>query len=141
MNKLTYISATLILILGFGNMALAGNLTLHVETASDTGTIRAAVYDSQKSFEAGEMIAGSFVAARQGNSILVVNLKPGIYGITLYHDQNGNEELDTNLLGAPNEPFGFSNNPNIGFSTPNFDAFKFEYDGESKELSITLNGS
>ena len=87
------------------------------------------------------MIAGSFVAARQGNSILVVNLKPGTYGITLYHDQNGNGELDTNLLGAPNEPFGFSNNPNIGFSTPNFDAFKFEYDGESKELSITLNGS
>ena len=82
------------------------------------------------------------VAAVSGKTnVTFSGLKPGQYGVALFQDINGNEELDRNLLGAPNEPFGFSNNPVIGFSAPKFDAFKFEYDGTPKTLSIKLNGS
>lgn len=70
----------------------------------------------------------------------VENLDPGTYGIVIFHDKNGNEELDMNLFGVPNEPYGFSNNPKIKFSVPEFDAFKFQFDGSPTEINITLNG-
>lgn len=141
MNNLKYITATMATSLSFGGVAFADTLTLHVETASAAGTVRAAVYDSQASQDTGRLIAGSFTPALEGISILSFpNLAPGTYGVTLFHDQNGNEELDTNLLGAPIEPFGFSTNPKIGFSAPKFDAFKFEFDGTPQVLNITLIG-
>lgn len=43
---------------------------------------------------------------------------PGVYGLALYHDANGNEKIDRNALGIPKEGFGFSNNPRILFSAP-----------------------
>ncbi len=141
MKKLKCLPVAMILASGFCGMAFADTLTLRVETSSNIGTLRAAVYDSQKSLDADDMIAGSVGPAKQGISVLTIeDLKSGTYGIALYHDQNENEELDTNLFGAPNEPFGFSNNPKIGFSAPKFDAFKFEFGGEPQDLNIILNG-
>lgn len=141
MKKLKFLPAAMIITLAFGGTAYAETLTIRVETTSNTGTLRAAVYDSQSAFDADQMVSDAVGPAIQGTSVLVVeNLKPGTYGIALFHDQNENGKLDTNLFGAPNEPFGFSNNPKIGFSAPKFDAFKFEFDGTPQDLNITLNG-
>ena len=141
MKKLKFLPAAMIVALSFGGTAFAETLTIHVETTSNSGTLRAAVYDSQSAFDANQTVADAVGPAVQGTSVLIVEtLKPGTYGIALYHDINGNEELDTNLFGAPSEPFGFSNNPKIGFSAPQFDTFKFEFDGTPQDLNITLNG-
>ena len=45
-----------------------------------------------------------------------IYLPRGKYGVIAFHDLNGNEKLDTNFMGIPNEPYGFSNNAR-GFST------------------------
>ena len=47
-------------------------------------------------------------------------LPPGRYAVTLVHDENSNEKLDT-MLGIPREGFGFSRNPAIRFGAPKFD--------------------
>ena len=121
--------------------AFAETITLRIGTSTNDGTVRAALFDSQKSFDDDLVVTGVNTAAVEGSTILVFdNLKPGTYGVALFHDRNGNEKLDRNLLGAPNEPFGFSNNPKIGFSAPKFEEFKFNYDGTPMELDITLNG-
>jgi uncharacterized protein (DUF2141 family) len=44
---------------------------------------------------------------------------PGHYALTLFHDENGNQRLDT-LLGIPREGFGFSRNPVVRFGAPKF---------------------
>ncbi|MFK7754021.1 MAG: DUF2141 domain-containing protein [Sedimentitalea sp.] len=122
--------------------AQADTLSLVVQATSNAGTLRAAVFDSQQGFDAGEFVAATYGPAVSGAATLTVkDLKPGTYGIAVFHDQNNNTELDRNLLGAPKEPFGFSNDPKIGFSAPGFDAFKFEYDGTATQLRITLNGT
>jgi len=51
--------------------------------------------------------------------ILLSDLPPGRYALSLIHDENGNGKLDT-LLGMPKEGFGFSRNPAIGFGPPKF---------------------
>lgn len=134
-------SLTLAITLATGGAAFAEPLTLTVETTASTGTLRVAVFGSQEGFAQDRPVVGATAPAGEGNTVLSIDtLEPGTYGVALFHDLNGNEKLDRNLLGAPNEPFGFSNNPKIGFSAPEFDAFKFDFDGSATELNITLNG-
>ena len=122
--------------------ALAGDLTVTVVTGSPGGQIRAAIFDSQKAFEAGARLAGEIAVPANGSAVLTFrDIGPGRYGIAVFHDKNGNEELDRNLFGVPSEPFGFSNNPRIGFKAPGFDTFAFDHDGKAQTITITLNGS
>jgi uncharacterized protein (DUF2141 family) len=141
MNKAISIATTLIFATCLATAASSETLKLTVETTSEVGSIYAAVYSSADAFEKGEITTSVAGAVSGGKTELEIhNLKPGTYGIVLFHDLNGNEELDRNLFGMPREPFGFSNNPVIQFSAPKFEAFKFEFDGEPMELSITMNG-
>lgn len=43
----------------------------------------------------------------------------GEYALTLFHDENNNQRLDT-VLGIPREGFGFSRNPAMRFGAPKF---------------------
>ena len=135
------IALATVLVLGSATPTPAETLRLSVETKSDTGHIRAAIYTSPDAFEQDDMLIGVTGPAKPGVTQLDINgLEPGIYGVAVFQDLNGNEKLDRNLFGAPTEPFGFSNNPVIGFSAPEFAAFQFEFDGRPKEIRIKLNG-
>jgi len=100
-----------------------------------------AMATSQHGFDENETVAVGMGPAVEGvTEVRIENLKAGSYGIAIFHDLNGNETLDRNLMGAPIEPFGFSNNPQIRFSAPSYDDFRFEFAGESAEIDIMLNG-
>lgn len=64
----------------------------------------------------------------KGTSVALgdLNLKPGNYAITAFHDANNDSKLNKGSFGIPEEGFGFSNNPQIGFSAPSFDETKFK---------------
>lgn len=49
----------------------------------------------------------------------VTGVAPGQYALTLFHDENNNQRLDT-MLGIPKEGFGFSRNPVVRFGAPKF---------------------
>lgn len=55
-----------------------------------------------------------------------VSLKPGRYGVSVFHDANSNETLDTNIIGMPKEGYGFSNNPKAGFGAPSWSEVAFD---------------
>ena len=56
-----------------------------------------------------------------------------------FHDENGNGELDTNLVGIPSEGYGFANDPVIRFGPPDFEAAAVTV-GEGSEVAVlTLN--
>jgi len=53
------------------------------------------------------------------------DLPEGQYALAIYHDENGNDELDTNWLGIPKEPIGFSNSKMRTFGPPGFEDCAF----------------
>lgn len=86
-----------------------------------------AVFDSEESYDADEPILGLFEPVANGSVVLQLDsLTEGYYGISCFHDENENDELDTGFFGIPQEGFGFSNNPKITFSQPGFDDIKFQ---------------
>ena len=128
--------------IGAAGIARAGTLTLNVDTGTVTGMLRAAAYDTQASFDARRFVASAASSANGGPATVTFNgLEPGTYGIAVFLDKNGNDELDTNLFGAPTEPYGFLMNPEPGFAAPKFDAFRFEYDGNEQQLIVRLHGN
>ena len=59
------------------------------------------------------------------------SLPAGVYAVRVMHDVNGNGDLDSNLIGMPTEPFGFSNNARGNFGPPTFSDTKFTVNGDT----------
>jgi uncharacterized protein (DUF2141 family) len=101
------------------------------------GNMMIALYD-EKSWS-GAAVARARVAVN-GNTVTVVRQAPapGRYGIKMDQDVNGNGEMDTNLVGMPTEPVGFSNDAPIGFGPPAFAAAAFEVGPAGASQTITV---
>jgi uncharacterized protein (DUF2141 family) len=65
-------------------------------------------------------------------------IAPGTYAVSVYHDENSNDKLDTNFLGIPREGVGASNNARGHMGPPKFDSAKFEWAGAWLNLEITI---
>lgn len=66
------------------------------------------------------------------------NLPFGKYAARVFHDENSNNELDTNLFGIPSEGYGFSNNAKAMFGPPPFKDRIFEIYGD-KKITIKID--
>ena len=69
--------------------------------------------------------------------ITIGNIVPGTYAVSLFHDVDEDGELDLGLFNIPEEGFGFSNNPAIGFSQPDFDDCKFVLE-ENQSITVPI---
>lgn len=120
---------------------LAEDVSVTVVGTTNTGTVRGAIFVDQVAFDGGTTAAVAMAPANSGQTVLTfTDLAPGQYGIAVYQDLDGSEELNRNVFGAPTEPFGFSNDPKIGFSAPKFDVIEIDLSDDIQGLVITLNG-
>jgi uncharacterized protein (DUF2141 family) len=61
----------------------------------------------------------------------------GTYAVAVFHDENDNGKLDTNILGLPIEGVGTSNNKRPLIGPPTWDGAKFEVSA-NVVLDVTL---
>ena len=92
------------------------------------GSIRVAVYNTPEAFLSHDQVfkTGSVVASEGITELSIDGLPDGEYAVVLYHDENGNDELDTNWLGIPKEDVGFSNSKMKAFGPPKFKECSFK---------------
>ena len=122
----------------------AADLTVEVRgIQSADGQVFVAVHGSEAKdeFPSGAgVVAGLNEPAQVGTMRFVVrDLAPGQYAVAAFHDENGNDELDTNLLGVPSEAYGFSNDASATFGPPSFKAAAFTVGEEPAVAALTLN--
>lgn len=58
--------------------------------------------------EKGQTLVSQSLKPKPGENILNIDLPPGRYAIKAFHDLDGNGKLNKNLVGIPQEPYGFS---------------------------------
>jgi uncharacterized protein (DUF2141 family) len=58
-------------------------------------------------------------------SVRFQHVPPGTYAAAVVHDQDGDARLSTNMLGIPNEPYGFSAGARGRFGPPSFQEASF----------------
>jgi len=66
------------------------------------------------------------------------DLPAGEYAIMLFQDLDSNEELDTNLMGIPREPWGGSLQGKTIMRAPEWNDVKFKIDGDVT-ITVELN--
>ena len=65
-------------------------------------------------------------------------VRPGMYAISVLHDENSNGQMDKTWYGKPTEGIGSSNNPKVGSGPPKFEESAVNLDGNNNHLKIKL---
>ena len=64
---------------------------------------------------------------------------PGMFAVTVFHDEDGDTELDTNWIGIPREGVGFSRDARGRYGPPSWDDAKLVLEpGEVEQVKITM---
>lgn len=108
--------------------ASADPLTLEVTgLTTNTGVVMCTLYDN----EATWLKDPGFVSTANATPSAGIarcdfgDVPPGTYAISFMHDENGNGDMDNNLLGMPKEPWGMSRDAPARFGPPSFEDASF----------------
>lgn len=131
MKKLIFVFV--VLLLG-GKVAFSQN-TLEISVSnikSTEGYILVSLSVDENTFMKKSFRDGKVEAVQGQVKIIFKNLPDGEYAISVFHDANGNNELDSNFMGIPKEGFGFGNNASGMFGPPSFSESLIKVSGDMK---------
>lgn len=123
----------------FAQEAKTITITVVIENLkTDEGSVLASLY-SEKTFLKSnpEYTAKSLIVDGKA-SLVFEDVPEGIYGITAFHDENGNQQMDFEPTGMPTENYGISNNKFNPYEPPVWSDARFETVGETMDLNIRL---
>lgn len=120
--------------------AVAGDLDFTFETASPTGRILVALYDSRSAYEGGGAPVRQAAVEVSGPSASAAfdGLAEGDYAMRAFHDVNGDGRMDVNPFGLPVEPYAFSNNARGAMGPARWDQARVAVAGGPVVQTISL---
>ena len=112
-------------------------ITVTVPVSSTEGNVIFGLYDENTFMKAAPIqgLEGEIVDGKA--TVTFTNVAPGTYGISLFHDKNGNKQMDFEPNGMPKENYGVSNNI-MSYGPPQWNDAKFEVTDEPLELDIRM---
>ena len=119
----------------------AAELELTIKNvASDKGQVFLQVFNSESTWMTEDAVFRKIIPAAQlqKNATVVLPLDYGEYGISVFHDVDGNNELNTNWIGIPNEPVGMSNDAKGKMGPAKYKDAKFLFNEKSSTHTLTL---
>ena len=114
--------------------AISAELTLRVQGENLNGKeVRVGLYSSAQGFPRKDEDAMRMAKADAPNNEITPNevifcfsdLPPGEYAVAAFTDINRNAKLDSNFLGIPTEPYGFSRDARGLMGPPSFSEAAF----------------
>ncbi len=114
-------------------------LTVKVKNLKNTdGRLEVSLFSSEADWL--NKGAQKIVAFEDTDEVVVTfeDVTPGIYAVSVIHDENSNGDLDTGFLGIPTEDYGFSNDAKGTFGPASFGDSKFEMSAD-KKIVININ--
>jgi len=143
--KLRIIFISLILLVVNDINSQIFKLNIEIENIENKGTIYMAIYDNSSSFDQDNKNKG-INKKRWVKSIVEqvnskgfnksIELKKGVYAISLFVDSNKNKVIDKNFIGVPTEQYGFSNDASGFLSSPSFKDASFNL---NSDLNIKIS--
>jgi uncharacterized protein (DUF2141 family) len=107
---------------------------------TDIGKVFIALYNSKENFlKSTKDTKGTNAVVKNKKAIAYFKgLKKGEYAVSLFHDENNNNKMDTKIFGIPKEPYGFSNDATGFMGPPKFKDAKFILNSD-KTISISVD--
>ena len=113
--------------------AHAADRTLTIEGVNAAeGRVAAAAYDSAGSWLKGPPAAVAQADAASPRTVLVLrDVPPGRYGVSVINDKYANGELDSNIVGTPTEPYGAIRHARGRMGPPAFEDAAVDVQGDT----------
>ena len=107
---------------------------------NNKGDVKIGLFDSKQSYDGKEeKFKGAILGINNKTAKWRLSGIPfGEYAIKAFHDEDGDDRIDTNFFGMPTERYGFSNNARGMFGPPSFDKAKFQFTSDSLKIEIIL---
>ena len=115
------------------------NLTVSISgLKSNTGTVQVGLFNSEGKFLKSALKGSSSEIKSKAATVTFTDIPKGEYAISVYHDKNKNNKLDTNFMGIPSEDFACSNNAKGFMGPPKYQDAKFDLVKDSK-IEVKFN--
>ena len=108
---------------------------------SAKGLIAVTLYaDNRRKFLAhhGSLYVGRVPAVAPTTRMCIHVPTTGIYGLAVYHDEDGDRKFKRSILGLPAEGYAFSNNASTFFGIPSFSSVRLPVPRSGTETSVRL---
>jgi uncharacterized protein (DUF2141 family) len=111
-----------------------GTVAIQLTGLRPQGQVMAQIFSNEEGYRGGRAV-GAMMAAVSGATaeISFPDLAPGQYAFRLFHDVNGDGEMNTNPFGMPVEPYAFSNNAVGNMGPARWSAARFAVSGETTQ--------
>jgi len=119
-----------------------GDLTIIIsELKNDKGDIKIGLFNSEESWNSkNEKFKGAIIKIKNKKAEWVIkNLLYGEYAIKFFHDENGDDKINTNFLGIPTEKYGFYMSGTSKYIPPSFNKAKFMFKSKNLIIKIKTN--
>lgn len=121
----------------------SGSLQVNVKACrNDLGNVTIAVHNGPEGFPGGEenLLVAKKAVIKQGIATATFEELPfGEYAISVFHDENENDEVDTNWIGIPKEGVGASNNAKGRMGPPKYEDAKFDFEKDGQKVSFDMH--
>ena len=115
---------------------------VHISGIRNTsGNIIVSVFIDEASFKKEEPMYSKVIpktSVVNGEVRTRLTLPGGRYGIALLDDENDDGEMKYNLIGIPQEGFGFSNFEHQGLKKPRLEDFIFTLDSSGQTIQVKV---
>ncbi len=139
--KTTFFTLTILLLAfstsGFGQQN-GQSISVSIDNIkSNDGTLKIGLYNNKDNFLRKPYKSISIKAKKEGVKVTFENIEDGAYAISLYHDEDDNQKMNT-FFKIPTEPYGTSNNAKGRFGPPQWEDAMFIVSGKSVTQHISL---
>ena len=130
---------SLLLSLFSSSLLFSHTLTVHITNIEGIkGDILIGLYTASENFGSIDDVykQGKITKIdRESNIYRFIDIPDGKYALSIFHDENSNNELDKGLFGIPKEGYGFSNNIRPILRSATFEESEF---GLSEDSNLTI---
>lgn len=106
---------------------------------STEGMITVTLFNSKENFLEKAYQSQTKSANDKEYTFVFKNVTKGTYTAYAMHDKNGNDKLDMNVFGIPNEPYGVSKQGKNRFGPPIYDKAIFEIEQANINMNIRVD--
>ena len=109
---------------------------------NNKGVARITLFDKKKGFPNKYKLALAYGDSPIQDSVsqfIFHKVVYGKYSIGVFHDEDSNGKLKSNIIGMPREGIGVSNNVRASMGPPKFKDCLFSVDSDTVEVTIDLN--
>jgi len=113
-------------------------LTINISgLESNKGKVLIALFNKKEQFLKKRFKGGMTTITAKEATYVFEGIPKGEYAVSIFHDENDNDKMDTNFFGIPKEDYGCSNNARGFMGPPKYEDAKFHFTAH-KTIQIEL---